>query len=119
MNEKLSLIYLYLSVSVRCTVFFSFYRTVVTKPKITTHPAAVKVAAGKKVTFKVKATGIGLKYQWYYQKTGTTTWVKMGGKTKATLSFTAKASQNGWKYRCEVKNIAGTVNSKAAKLTVK
>ncbi len=93
--------------------------TVVTKPKITTQPKAASVKAGKKVTFKVKATGGALKYQWYYQKKGTTKWVKISKATKATYSFTVKKSQNGYKYRCTVTNAAGKVNSKAVKLTVK
>ncbi len=93
--------------------------TVVTKPKITTQPKAASVKAGKKVTFKVKATGGELTYQWYYQKKGTTKWVKISKATKATYSFTVKKSQNGYKYRCTVTNAAGKVNSKAVKLTVK
>ena len=93
--------------------------TVVTAPKITTQPKKASVKNGKKVTFKVKASGYDLKYQWYYQKPGTKKWVKMGGKTKATLSFTAKKNKNGYKYRCYVTNAAGTVKSKAVKLTVK
>ncbi len=93
--------------------------TILTKPKITTQPKSVSVKAGKKVTFKVKASGGELKYQWYVMKAGTTKWVKMSGKTKATLSFTAKASKNGWRYRCLVKNVAGSVYTKAVKLTVK
>ncbi len=93
--------------------------TVVTKPKITTQPKAANVKAGKKVTFKVKASGYDLKYQWYYQKPGTSKWVKMSGKTKATLSFKAGKSKNGYKYRCLVKNEAGKTYTKTVKLTVK
>ena len=75
--------------------------------------------AGKKVTFKIKASGASLKYQWYYQKKGTTKWVKIAGATKSTYSFTAKKSKNGYNYRCTVTNAAGSVTSKAVKLTVK
>ena len=93
--------------------------TVVTKPKITTQPKAASVKAGKKVTFKVKATGGELKYQWYCMKTGTKKWVKLGGKTKATYSFKATKKMNGYKYYCLVSNKAGKVKSKTVKLTVK
>ncbi len=93
--------------------------TVVTKPKITTQPKAASVKAGKKVTFKVKAGGYGLKYQWYYLKPGTKKWVKISKATKASYSFKAAKSKNGYKYRCYVTNAAGTVKSKAVKLTVK
>ncbi len=93
--------------------------TVLSKPKITTQPKAASVKAGKKVTFKVKATGNDLKYQWYYQKKGTTKWVKIKNATKASYSFKATKSKNGYKYRCIVSNTLGTVKSKTAKLTVK
>ena len=90
-----------------------------TTPKIVTQPKAASVKSGKKVTFKVKASGEDLHYQWYYLKPKTSKWVKIAKGTKASYSFTAKKKQNGWKYRCEVFNAAGSVNSKAAKLTVK
>ena len=92
---------------------------IVTTPKITTQPKAASVKAGKKVTFKIKADGEGLSYQWFYQKPKTSKWVKLAKGTKATYSFTAKKSQNGYKYRCTVTNAAGKATSKAVKLTVK
>ena len=93
--------------------------TVVTKPKITTQPKAASVKTGKKVTFKVKAAGGELTYQWYYQKPKTTKWVKVKNATKAIYSFKAAKKQNGYKYCCYVTNAAGTVKSKAVKLAVK
>ncbi len=93
--------------------------TVIAKPKITTQPKAASVAAGKAATFKVKAAGTGLKYQWFVMKAGTNKWAKLSGKTAATLKLTAKKNMNGNKYRCQVKNKAGSVYSKAVKLTVK
>ncbi len=89
------------------------------KPKITTQPKSAKVKVGKKVTFKVKATGENLKYQWYRLKPGTKKWVKISKATKASYSFKATKKWNGYKYRCFVKNEAGKVYSKAVKLTVK
>ena len=71
------------------------------------------------MTFKVKAKGLELKYQWYYQKPGSKKWVKISKAAKATYSFKAKKKQNGYKYRCLVKNAAGQVYTKAVKLTVK
>lgn len=93
--------------------------TVVTKPKITTQPAAVSVKAGSKVVFKVKATGGALTYQWYFQEKGSTKWNAASKATKATYSFTAKKEQNGRVYRCRVKNIVGGIYTKSVKLTVK
>ena len=100
-----------------CTEPFSV--KTITAPTITAQPKAASVKAGKKVTFKVKAGGEGLKYQWFYQKPKTTKWVKISGAAKATYSFTAKKTKNGYKYRCTVTNAAGSVTSRAVKLTVK
>jgi hypothetical protein len=93
--------------------------TVVTAPKITAQPKKASVKAGKKVTFKVKASGYDLTYQWYYQKPGAKKWVKIKNAVKPSYSFKAGRSKNGYKYRCYVTNPAGTVKSKTAKLTVK
>ena len=93
--------------------------TVVTAPKITAQPKKASVKAGKKVTFKVKASGYDLTYQWYYQKPGAKKWVKIKNAVKPSYSFKAARSKNGYKYRCYVTNPAGTVKSKTAKLTVK
>ncbi len=92
---------------------------VVKKPAVTLQPGSVTVKAGKKVTFKVKASGGCLSFQWYYQKKGTAKWVKIDGARSASCSFIAKKSFNGRQYRCLVKNAAGKVYSKAVKLTVK
>lgn len=89
------------------------------KPKVTTQPKTTSAAVGKKVAFKVKASGGWLSYQWYYRKPGSSKWVRIKKATKATYKFTVKKKHNGWKYRCRVKNLAGAVNSRSAKLKVK
>lgn len=90
------------------------------KPSIKTQPKSASVKAGKKVTFKVKALGKNLKYQWYYRTSSAGTWKKVSsGGRSATLSFKVKSKQNGYQYRCLVKNSAGKVYSKAATLKVK
>ena len=93
--------------------------TVVAKPKVTTQPVSATEKVGKTVTFKVKASGDSLKYQWYEKKKGSTKWTKLSGKTSATLKFTAKKKQNGYMYRCRVKNTGGTVFTTSVNLTVK
>ena len=93
--------------------------TVVSAPRVASEPVSVCVRDGKTVTFKVKATGGSLKYQWYYQKPGTDRWVPITNATGASLSFVAKLKKDGYKYRCLVENKAGSVYSKAAKLTVR
>ena len=95
--------------------------TVISKPTITTQPKNVSVAAGSTATVSVKASGVGLKYQWQYQAPGTTTWPNntSTGYNKSSMSFTVTAGFNGRKYRCIVSNEAGSVTSNAVTLTVK
>lgn len=93
--------------------------TVVTaKPKITTQPTHKTVKKGAAVTFKVAASGRALSYQWQVKKSSAGSWTNIKGATSASYKLTAKATQNGYQYRCAVKNAMGTVYSKAAKLTV-
>lgn len=93
--------------------------TVVSMPKISSQPANACVHNGEKVTFKVKASGGGLKYQWYYQKPESSQWVTITNATGASYTFTAKLKRDGYKYRCLVENKAGSVYTRAAKLIVK
>ena len=89
------------------------------KPKIVVQPTAATVKSGKTAKFTVVAAGTELKYQWYYSKNAGKTWTKMSGKTAATLSVKGSKTNNGYLYRCVVKNTKGSVTSKNAKLTVK
>ena len=89
------------------------------KPKIVVQPKAVSVKPGKTAKFSVVAAGTGLKYQWYYSKNAGKSWTKMSGRTAATLSVKGSKTNNGYLYRCVVKNTKGSVTSKNAKLTVK
>ena len=86
-------------------------------PKIKTQPKSQSVKQGAKVTFKVAASGSGLKYQWYYRTSSSGSWKKVSGGTKATLKITV-GRYNGYQYRCKVSNKSGSVTSKAAKLKV-
>ncbi|MBR0144786.1 MAG: hypothetical protein IJM21_11510 [Clostridia bacterium] len=92
--------------------------TVITKPVITTQPAAVTVASGKTATFKVVASGTGLTYQWQYSSDGKTWKTPSFTSNAATVSMTANAARNGLLFRCVVTNAAGSVTSNAVKLTV-
>ncbi len=95
-------------------------KTTVTKPKIKTQPKSLTKAVGQKATFKVKATGKNLKYQWYYRTSPTGKWKKITTKgTSSAYTVKVKARLNGYQYRCLVKNSAGQVYSKTVKLKVK
>ncbi len=87
------------------------------KPTITTQPKNATVELGKSATFKVAASD-AVSYQWYYKKSGESSWTKWSGKTSASLKVTGSTTNNGCQYRCKVTNAAGYVYSKAATLTV-
>ena len=88
------------------------------KPSITTDPSSVTTTSGKTATFKVAASGSGLKYQWQYSTNNGKTWNTWSGKTSTTAKVTATSKNNGVLYRCVVSNSSGKVTSKSAKLTV-
>ena len=91
------------------------------KPSITAQPKDVTAAAGQAVTFKVKASGKGLSYQWQYRVGENGSWKNCTteGCTTAALTVEAAARRDGYQYRCKVTNSAGTVRSEAATLRVK
>lgn len=90
------------------------------KPAITTQPKSVLQVSGKTVKFTVKASGEGLKYQWYYAKKGSSSFKKLSGKTSATYSVKVSSSVNGRKYYCLVTDKYGqTVKTSQGTLTMK
>ena len=94
--------------------------TVVTL-KVTAQPAGANLPAGKTAKFTVKATGIGLTYQWQYRTSSKGSWKNesaTGNKT-AILSVAVTAAQNGYQYRCKITDKYGRiVYSNAATLKV-
>jgi hypothetical protein len=88
--------------------------TVNTPPTITTQPANQTVTAGQTATFSVTATGTApLTYQW--SKNGTA----IGGATASTYTTPATVSgDSGSHFTVTVTNVAGTVTSGTATLTV-
>ena len=58
--------------------------------------------------------------QWQVDKNDGKGWTDIIGAVNASYTVeTITAEQNGWKYRCVIKNAAGSVESNAATLTVK
>ena len=93
------------------------------KPTITQQPSAKTVTSGATAKFTVVAAGSSLTYKWQVSKDGGNTWknvdqTKYPSAATATLSFTTKATMNGYLYRCVVSNAYGSTNSNGAKLTV-
>ncbi|MBQ9323071.1 MAG: immunoglobulin domain-containing protein, partial [Clostridia bacterium] len=91
-------------------------------PTITTQPKSVTTSAGSTAKFTVAASGTGLKYQWQWSFDGGKNWQNSSSATTgyntATLQVTATEARNGYQYRCQVSNSAGSVTTSAATLTV-
>ena len=88
-------------------------------PTITTQPVNVSGAVNGKATFSVKATGTGLTYQWYYRKTGDSSWTKWKTATRASASLTVYKSWNGAQFYCLIRdNNNNSVKTNTVKLTV-
>src|SRR5712692_1173492 len=83
-------------------------------PSITTAPASQTVTAGQTASFIVAAAGTApLAYQW--KKNG----VAISGATSASYTTPATtSSDNGAQFTVAISNVAGSVTSGAATLTV-
>lgn len=88
--------------------------TVLTPPAISTQPASLTVAAGQNATFTVTASGTApLSYQWMDNGNSIT------GATSATYTTAATtAAQSGSQFTVVVSNLAGSVTSNTATLSV-
>ena len=89
------------------------------KPTITTQPMSQTINLGDTASFSLKANGSGLTYQWYYKKSGSSSFTAWSGKTNMSESFTPDSSWNGAQFYCVVKDGAGsTLTSNTVSLTV-
>lgn len=86
---------------------------IITQPKSFTGPV------GSTATFKVKAQGKGLKYQWQTYKNGKWTNSSLTGSKTATLSVPVTKARDGYKFRCVITDAKGkTLASKSVTLKV-
>lgn len=90
-------------------------------PTVSSQPASASVNADSSATFTVTASGTTpLLCQWQVDKNDGSDWTDISGAVNASYTVEkVTAEQNGWKYRCVIKNAAGSVESNAATLTVK
>ena len=90
------------------------------KLNISKQPSSVTASAGETVNFTVEAEGAE-SYQWYFRKSSSDSWSKCSGTgaTAATLTVEAKSYRNGYQYRCQLKNVLGSLYTKTATLSVK
>ena len=93
---------------------------VVQELSITTHPENVTTNSGKTASFSVTAIGEDpIEYQWYYRKTGDSSWSKWSGMTSQILSFVVDNTMDGMGVFCKVTdNTGANLNSRSATLTV-
>ncbi len=83
-------------------------------PSIVSQPTNQTVIAGATATFRVVATGSSpLSYQWFFNQTSVLT-----GATNATLTLNNVRLGSAGGYSVVVTNLAGTVTSSVATLTV-
>jgi hypothetical protein len=87
---------------------------------VTSNPANQSVNAGSGVSFSVAASGSGtISFQWQRSSDNGLTWDAVGGATSATYAFTADASEDQYRYRCQASNgCGGPALSSSALLTV-
>ncbi len=84
-------------------------------------PRDVTATVDSAATFRVFAIGRGLTYQWEYMTIGSTIWKNnsMTGNNTDTLTFSAKAYHDGYKYRCLITDASGnTVRTDEVTLTI-
>ncbi len=92
-----------------------------TAPSITSQPTGVTVSAGSAAMFSITVVGSEpLSYQWQRSKDSGTTWSSApGSATSANYSTQpTTVADNGYLYRVQVSNAAGTATSNSALLTV-
>src|ERR1019366_5068480 len=87
--------------------------TVLVPPGITTQPQSLTVTQGQSASFSVVASGTApLSYQWSLNGTA------LSGATSSTLTLTNVPTTYAGSYAVVVTNVAGSVTSAVATLTV-
>jgi hypothetical protein len=93
--------------------------TVNTAPVVGTNPSSQTVNAGQSVGFTAMASGTPPPtVQWQVSTNGGSSYTPISGATTTTYTFTPTATQSGSLYHAVFTNIAGTVTTAAATLTV-
>jgi len=93
--------------------------TVVVPPAFTLQPTNQTWVAGLNGSFTVAATGTEpLSYQWYHGATQLADGARLSGTTASTLSVSNVLTSDAGNYTVVVTNLAGSVTSAAATVTV-
>ena len=75
--------------------------------RITAQPRSRTIVKGSSVTLSVKASGSGLKYQWYFKKAGQTSWNVWKTHTHASETVTPNDTWDGIQLYCRITDSAG------------
>lgn len=95
------------------------YQAAVGPPHIDSEPEDVQVEAGGYASFGVSVSGEELTYQWLVDKGDGSGFRKVEGAVSELYRvMVLDGSMNGYEYKCEVCNRAGSVKSRSARLTV-
>ena len=87
--------------------------------KITSQPVSITTKANKLVKFSVKAEGIGLTYQWYYKKSGQSSWNIWREYYTSVIQPPANNTWDGMQVKCLVTDAAGkSIFSNSATVTI-
>jgi hypothetical protein len=93
--------------------------TVILPPSITAQPAAQTQAVGASANFSVTAAGTApLAYQWLKNSATVANGTKYSGATAATLTVAMLATTDAGNFSVVITNLAGSVTSSVAPLTV-
>lgn len=88
-------------------------------PKVVQSPTDQTVTPGDEVTFVAAAEGTPQPtVRWQVSPDGGQTWSTVEGATENAYSFTAKARQDGYRYRAEFTNSVGSTRTSPITLTV-
>ena len=93
--------------------------TVTVPVTITRQPTSQTINLGDTITVSLKATGSGLKYQWYFKKSGQSTFSVWNGRTHASETVTPNATWNGIQLYCEVTDHDGNTVKSNIKLILR
>lgn len=93
--------------------------TAAAKTKITAQPKSASIRGTARATFKVKASGTKLRYQWYVKAPGKTSYKAIKGAKKSTYTTPKQSNKTlTSRYRVVVAGARGKVTSKPATLKV-
>ena len=86
---------------------------------VTSQPKSQSIALGKSLTLSVRASGTGMSYQWYFKKSGQSSFSVWNNRTHASETVTPNATWDGIQLYCLVKDSTGkSVKSNTATIRV-